>query len=183
MADSRIPHTTKPRNDLTAEYVRSILDYDPETGLFRWKARTGVANSCNARRCGMLAGHRNKRNGYVYIGINGKIYLASRLAWLHHTGEWPRNRIDHKDGNPSFNGIKNLRDATASQNMACARMRRTNKTGYPGVQKRFNKWKATITIDGRIMQLGYFDTPAAAGEAYEIAAKKFRGEFADRPRH
>ena len=63
----------KPRNDLTAEYVRSILDYNEKTCEFRWKVNL-----------------RNKvKAGAVAIGIGGRLYKTHRLAHLIQTGEWP----------------------------------------------------------------------------------------------
>jgi len=32
----------------TAEEIRALLDYDPETGIFRWKARAGRAGVCGS---------------------------------------------------------------------------------------------------------------------------------------
>src|ERR1700744_6235090 len=157
MAKPTKPYTTKARKDLTAEYVKSILNYCPETGIFTWRWRLGYPNSWNAKKAGKPAGYTNEI-GYVYIGIHKKLYLAHRLAWLYMTGEWPTEVVDHRDGQPSNNTFSNLRQASNAQNVGCGRKRRNNTTGYTGVRKVNNKWKSLIVFEGRIMHLGYFET-------------------------
>lgn len=98
------------RNDLTADEVRGLLDYDPETGLFRWRKPGKGRISCHRR----FTGYVNKK-GYVIIGIKYRPYLAHRLAWLWMTGDWPRGQLDHKDRNRSNNKWHNLREATSSE--------------------------------------------------------------------
>lgn len=53
----------------TQEDVIDLLDYSPATGNFVWRKSGGVAGCETA-------------NGYTVIGINGRLYLAHRLAWL-----------------------------------------------------------------------------------------------------
>lgn len=62
--------------DFTQEFLKSILEYEPLTGVFRWKTdRSGAV------KIGSIAGgHHNK--GYWHIRIGDKRYLAHRLAWL-----------------------------------------------------------------------------------------------------
>lgn len=43
------------------------------------------------------------------------------------------NVIDHIDGNPFNNSIENLREVDFTQNSRNARVRKDNKTGYPGI--------------------------------------------------
>ena len=47
-------------SDLTADYVRSILDYDKETGIFVWRYRSDKALNWNARYAGKEAGAKPK---------------------------------------------------------------------------------------------------------------------------
>lgn len=39
------------------------------------------------------------------------------------------------------------------------------------------KWMARITVDGKHLNLGTFDTKEAAARAYRKAAKKYVGEY------
>jgi hypothetical protein len=59
-------------NIISKEYVGSRVSYDPCTGIFLWK-------SCRvSSKVGTIAG--TKRNGYWVIELNGRQYMAHRLA-------------------------------------------------------------------------------------------------------
>jgi hypothetical protein len=157
---------------LTQSDLREVLDYDPATGIFRWK----VALSFRTR-VGQIAGS-NHGNGYLEIGINGESYYANRLAWLYMTGEWPKGHVDHRDLNRRNNRWDNLRDATHGQNVQNSGPRRHNASGYKGVTLlKSKKWHARIMANRKLHILGNFATKSEAVTAYNEAAKRLHGEF------
>ena len=160
---------------ITADRLRDVLHYDPPSGVFTWL----VATSSRAK-VGDAAGSLNISNGYVYIQIDGHRYLAHRLAWFYMTGSWPTAEIDHVNGFPIDNRWTNLREATSAQNQANRRTNKYNTSGFKGViwDKHRQRWCARIGKDGRLIFLGYFDTPAAAHAAYVAAAPEHHGDFA-----
>ena len=173
------------KSDLTAEYLRSILDYDPETGLFTWRERPDTDLPWNRKYAGKRAGtlrsySAGKPGKYVVIMINGKNYLAHRLAWLWVKGEWPPGDLDHRDGNGANNAIENLRPAACWQNLANQGLSRANTTGFKGVtlRKSTGRYVAQIHVHGKNRHLGYFDSPEEAHAAYRKAAREHFGEFA-----
>ena len=152
---------------ITADRLRELLHYCPETGIFTWLIST------NRRiKIGSVAGTLNSR-GYICININGKIYKSHRLAWLYVHGNWPANNIDHIDGSRSNNAISNLRDVNQSINQQNRRIAKINNksTGLLGVTKRNNQFLAQIMINGKSKYLGLFDDANVAHEAY-LAAKR-----------
>lgn len=159
---------------LTAERLREVLAYDPETGTFTWKV-----NKQRPHLVGGVAGSRN-RNGYWHIGVDRGEHKAHRLAWLYVHGEWPASRLDHEDADTLNNRIGNLRLATRSQNIANSRLRKDNACGFKGVSfyKSAGKWGANVSKDGRSYYLGLFDTPEAAHAAYQEKARELHGAFA-----
>jgi hypothetical protein len=148
--------------DLTAEEARRSWDYEPDTGLLRWKIRAGkrvmpgdVAGSLGA-------------SGYIVIGIKGKMYKAHRVAWLIHFGEWPDNQIDHINGIRDDNRIVNLRRVSKRQNDQNKKCHRDGHLVGTTRDKRrpTNPWRALIWIDGKQINLGAFPTQQKAHEAY-----------------
>jgi HNH endonuclease len=155
---------------LTQAQLKELLTYDPDTGIFKWKD-TGRGRSWDR-----VAGYKEGGNGRIRIRIGTRNYLAHRLAWLYVYGEWPKNIIDHRDLDPSNNRIKNIRDATISQNGANSKPR--GKSGVKGIRKHGNKWMAKINHGGRGHYLGLFKTIEEATEAYQTEAKLLHGDFA-----
>lgn len=160
---------------LTAERLREVLFYNEQTGLFTWHITLS-----NRAQAGEIAG-RSRSNGYVRISVDRHLYAAHRLAWLYVTGEWPKHQIDHINGVRHDNRWLNLREATSAQNKFNMGIRKNNTSGFKGVSWHAprERWVAYIRIDGRTRNLGYYDSPYEAHEAYRRAADSLFGEFAN----
>jgi len=174
-----LPVKIKYCNNLSARYVRSILDYNPETGIFTWRHRPDAGRVWNLRFAGKVAGNVNRKSGYHRISINGSRYYSHRLVWLLMTGKWPVAEIDHRDKIRSNNKFNNLRQATHSQNH-CNKTSPQNRSGYKGVyfDKKVGRFGASIKIRRRSKFLGYFSNPRDGYRVYCAEAKKLHGEFA-----
>lgn len=174
----RAHRDTKPRNDLSAEHVRSVFDYDAESGVFAFKYQETARAQWNGKCAGKSAGWR-MTSGYIGISVGGRQCLAHRLAWLWMTGEWPALDIDHINGERDDNRWCNLREATRRQNIANSHPSNRNSSGVKGVSwcKRRNKWRATIRRNDRYESLGYFIEKDDAAKAYAAASRDEYGEF------
>lgn len=164
---------TKPKNDLTAEQVRAVLHYSPETGVLTWRVDTGTAKALDT--AGVVGDH-----GYVLVGLRRRVYRAHRLAWLWVHGRWPTGSLDHVDGDRQNNRLSNLREATHTQNLQNSKRAREMASGLKGAYPTANgqTWTSRIRHNGRSVYLGCFSTPEAAHAAYRAAAERLFGEFA-----
>lgn len=154
-------------HSMTQQRLVDLLQYNPDTGLFYWKAPT-----TNRVKTGELAGRTHCR-GYVVIGIDKKIYPAHRLAWIWSTGITPKGEVDHINGNKSDNRWANLRVVDKAGNQQNKRRpNRDNTTGFLGVSKHKDYFRAQINVNGVRMSLGYFKTPELAQVAYLDAKRK-----------
>ena len=168
---ARAQRTAEREAGLPPERLRELLSYDPETGDIKWRVpRKG------SRGVGSIAGHAS-RDGYVRIEIEGRSYLAHRVAWAIHYGQWPTAYLDHIDGNRGNNAIHNLREATRAQNSRNRRYR-PNAVGYRGVRRSGNRFAASVSVDGRIIHLGCYRLAEVAAAVYEQAARQHFREFA-----
>jgi len=156
---------------LSVDELRAKYSYDPETGVFIKKALTKYQKE-------WVAGCKDP-SGYVRICINGRIYLAHRLAWYYMTGFQPINLIDHINGNKQDNRFVNLREADYSQNMMNSRLASNNRSGCKGVSwlSRKKAWRAEGKIDGKRVFLGQFKNLSDAISAYQKFAKENHAEF------
>jgi hypothetical protein len=155
---------------VTAEYIRSVLDYDPDTGVFTWRRPVGPR-----AKPGQKTGVVDKSSGYVRIRLLRQTRHAHRLAWLYVHGGFPGGVIDHINGDRADNRIANLRDATPTMNMQNQRKSR-GRSGYLGVwypSGRATKFTACIVMPSGRKVLGQFDTAEAAHEVYLTAKRKF----------
>lgn len=156
-----------------------LIEYDPETGLFRWSETLA---GDRRRRVGWFPGKADTR-GYLQVRVNGRLWLAHRLAWLLMTGSPPSKQIDHVNRIKTDNRWSNLRPATHAENQRNRGLQSNNSTGYCGVYRRTLKgggerFEAYIKVAGTVRHLGCFSTADAAYAARCDAARQYHGEFA-----
>jgi hypothetical protein len=101
--------------------------------------------------------------------------MAHRVAWVHFYGGWPKNVIDHINGDKTDNRIANLRDVPHALNMhnqraASAHNKRSSLLGAHW-HKNGGRWRSNITVAGVTRHLGCFDTEQEAHAAY-VEAKR-----------
>jgi hypothetical protein len=158
--------------------LRELLTYDPASGDFRWKARPDN-KQFNSHFAGSIAG-TTQSMGYRAIRVDGRSYLAHRMAFLYLRGFWPPGNVDHIDRDPANNAFKNLRSGSQSQNRGNSRRPCNNSTGKKGVYFRrdHKDWFAQIHHGGKAIYLGIFASAEGAQRAYLKAARRLFGEFA-----
>lgn len=141
--------------------LKEYLNYDSETGVFMWKKKPS-SKTLITNRVGWIDGQ-----GYLYIRLRGKLYVAQRLVFLYMTGEWPEGVVDHINRDVGDNSWGNLRDVPKGINQenrvgAC----KNNKSGLLGVSPNGERWTAKIGHLYRQIYLGTFDTPEEAHKVY-----------------
>ncbi|WIL02001.1 putative class I holin [Salmonella phage S4lw] len=170
-----MPNRNISDNGLTADKLREVLHYDPDTGVFTWKAtrvhNAGAGSEAGANHCA----------GYRSIAFGGKRYLAHRLAWLYMTGEWPNSLIDHINGDGRDNRFCNLREADKSENGCNKGPRKDSKSGIKNVmwQKQQGGWYVQLKIHKIKYFYGYFADLELAALVAEEAREKIHGVFAN----
>ena len=88
--------------------------------------------------------------------------------------------VDHIDHDGLNNRKTNLRLCTNAQNQQNRRPHRGGTSRYKGVHrvKSRNKFRASLTHNGKRFQLGYFNSEIDAAKAYDKKAREVFGEFA-----
>ena len=129
--------------ELTNRRLRELITYEPVTGEFfdkKWN------------RVGWV-----KSNGRLYIQLEGKRYVASRIAWLWMRGYLPPFQITHLNGIEDDDRWRNLRP-------------KHDVVFFKSVQyEGMNQWSARICVMDKIHHLGYFREPKDAHAAYRKA--------------
>lgn len=128
----------------------------------KWKARRGI-NTWYAQATIYLKGGK-----YTTIQMHRVIL-----------GAGPGGVVDHKDGNGLNNTRENIRICTKQQNNRKRFLRKDSSTGFKGVTRHWNKWRAKILVNSKQRHIGLFDTPELAAAAYDVAAiEEFGREWA-----
>tara|TARA_R110000765_G_scaffold116590_2_gene209818 strand:+ start:487 stop:1041 length:555 start_codon:yes stop_codon:yes gene_type:complete len=155
--------------------LSTLVDYSSITGLFTWRM-----NRSHLAKKGNVAGSLSE-HGYIRISVclegKQKLLSAHRLAWLVEYNELP-DVINHINHIRHDNRIINLESGTSQHNAWDMKISNTNKSGFKGVSwsKHSNKWRSTIYHFNKQVNIGYFDCPKEASEAYEAKAKELRGD-------
>ena len=172
--------------ELTAEIVRELLYYNPNTGKLFWKERSlkyfkseRFARRWNTRYAGKEAFITKEKD---YSSKHGRIrrkvgsifdknYYAHRIIWLHYYGCWPKDQIDHINHDTTDNRIINLREVSQLENQKNRSHQKNSTTGYTGVSwhKINKKYIARIKVNHKHIHLGSYDNLEEAIKARELA--------------
>lgn len=127
----------------------------------------------------------DKKNGTMYAqsSFGGKAFFTMHELIMGKT----RALIDHKNRNGLDNQRRNLRFCTPSENQYNQERKKLGKVPYKGVtvHKRCSRYKTDVYFQARIsvnkerIYLGIFETANDAAVAYNKAAKKYHGRFAN----
>ena len=169
----QLPAAAKARP--TIEELREYLDYDPESGVLRWK------RAINSRaRAGNIAGSvccPSAGRKYWSVRFRGRLFYAHRVAFALHHGRWPHPCCDHIDGNSLNNRAGNLRECSVSENGRNAKTPSHNKTGIKGVYRRADGYLASVKING-VARRKYFGRLEDAAAYAKQLREQLHGEFA-----
>ena len=178
MADRQLP---------SIDDLSQLIQYDPGTGGMVWKVRPAsmfrpkaqsskaAAASWNAKWAGKPALNARHNEGYRVGAVYGKLFLAHRVAFALHHGRWPRGEVDHINGMRDDNRAMNLRDVTRLVNRRNLSRSSKNTSGITGVcwDATRGKWKSSIQVKGRTVNLGRFDNMVDAAEARKSAELEY----------
>lgn len=174
--------------DLTREELVKILEYEPDTGLLRWRVRAeemferkGFAASWNRRFAGRIAGNPFEKptgHSYVQIGIGYRRFLAHRVIWLLVHGSIDDGMvIDHVNGVGTDNRLENLRLVSSGDNSKNRSVSKRSRSGVLGVywNSAERKWHARIQVNGVRKSIGQYDSldDAKAARAAHQAAENY----------
>lgn len=156
---------------ITQDRLKQLIHYDPQSGQMTW-----ISHHQQTQLIGKSAGASDGA-GYILIGIDRKLYRAHRLAFLYMTGSMPA-LVDHINGVKSDNRWNNLRASNKVGNAQnIHKSHRDSKTGLLGVEISRGKFAARISIRGKRIGLGTFNTAKEAHDAYMSAKRALHDSF------
>lgn len=136
------------------------LQYDPETGTLRHRARTGdtpYVAAWNTKFAGKAITSKDQ-HGYLRVALLGVRLSVARVAWTLFYKEPPVGCIDHINGIRDDNRICNLRIVSKGENAKNSKRRKDNKSGITGVTwDSVNlRWKAHIRVNNKQITVGRY---------------------------
>ena len=159
---------------ITFEEAKELFTYDRETCIIKWNYRFN-----NKQRADLVAGSQRKddADGYIQIGIKGKLYPAHRIAMLLSYGFYGGGlEVDHINHIRNDNRLSNLRFVTTTGNRRNQSISSRNTSGVTGVSyyKAKRKYVAQIKVDRVNIYLGSFVTLEEATEVRKAAEVKYK---------
>jgi hypothetical protein len=119
-------------------------------------------------------------NGRPYAYSLPRKYFGSHRLSMHRLIMQPMVgvEVDHVSGDTLDNRRANLRVASHAENMRNRKTHRNNTSGFKGVYRAGERWRAQLCIDSKNVCIGRFDTAREAAEAYDRSARLHYGDFA-----
>lgn len=121
---------------------------------------------------GRILAQRVSNDGYLFIGLydgdKQKTYLIHRLIAIHFIDN-PEGllQVNHINGDRRDNRLENLEWCSIRENLCHRSKRKSKSSKYTGVawNKHSKKWNATIHINKKLCNLGYYENEEDAYNA------------------
>jgi hypothetical protein len=159
--------------------VRSLLDYNKDTGKLYWKARGYPAfdNRWAGKEAFVTLNEKKYKVGRLF---DRERYKAHRVVWAWWYGVWPDGEVDHINRIRSDNRIENLRVVSPSENRRNVSPSIVGESGCVGVSRSGNKWRSRVSdYSGKVITLGYYHIKEDA----ILARKSAESEYGYHPNH
>lgn len=166
-----LPHSKSKFKEIDSLLVKELFYYDETSPSFlrHKKDRRKI-------KAGEMAGYQEK-NKYWRVKVGKKIYLVHRLIFTLFDNKLSSNDIvDHSDGNPENNSIRNLRKTTAEENCRNRKIRADNSTGFGGIRKSAKSYSSSISIKGRTIRKHFSINKYGEDEAFRLI-REWRDEM------
>lgn len=123
--------------------------------------------------CAVFQKSWKKANGSYKVET---IYLHKLIAetFLSESRSSDRGLVGAQNGNKLDCRLNNL--VYRSRAVASRKRKTSSKTGYTGVYKEKNRFRAVICVNRKSIHLGMFDTAEAAARAYNKKSKELYGD-------
>ncbi len=170
--------------EFTDKYLNECFSYDPESGVLSWidrplshfknsHSRQVFITRCSGKRVGSIKlGDSGKR--YWIMHYHGRMLRVHRMIWRIVTGKFPKDQIDHINGDGIDNRWENLREVTHFENCRNVKMMPSNKSGMSGVSETKNgSWRVEIGNKGESVKFGRFKDKFEAFCARKSAENKY----------
>jgi hypothetical protein len=156
---------------LLQEYYNKLFKYSK--GILYAKVPCGNRRSANT-----IIGDIYINNGKSYrrANVDKKPKQIHNIIWIMHYGSIPKQMlVIHIDKDTLNNKIENLELVPYRCAFTRNKLRQDNISGIPGVSfyGRDNKWRATVSYNGKVINCGCFNTIEEAKTARECAMKKY----------
>jgi len=122
--------------------------------------------------------YANQARNDVWVAVSSNLETRAKMSRV--ILDAPDDmEVDHINHNTLDNRRSNLRLVSRSENLMNRRKWANCSSRYKGVswEEKYQKWRARISLDGKLTHLGYFDDEAEAASAYNEAAEQHYGEL------
>lgn len=127
---------------------------------------------------GLPAGCISNRTGYVFVGIDRKVYLAHRIVFAIVNGRWPKKGmdVDHKNQDKTNNRPSNLREVSRGENIVNNTTARS-ACGYRNIYETKGSFIVQLWKDKRCVYTKSFKSLSEAIQIRDTMKIKLYGEL------